>query len=327
MLSKVHKRIILNIIALLVSAIIWNINASWGNEFYTCLILSTTTYLIIISPFEIYFSFRDIWFERWVPLKMKELTVSKVKISVEGGVVVADLIVSRDREKVKSKNALVIISPGFSDTKETLQYYYLPLAYLGYAILAYDARGMGESKKAGKRKEFLKRIEDYKTILEWISNNEEISNLRIFSVGLSIGATTALCGGFSSEKVKKIVAISAMSNYGRSIADSNLLVKFSYYLRGVNLSPDDDEDLKLSPYSTIEQVKKSVSADDWKKFSEKVLLIHSKNDKIIKFNNFEENKLILESPEENLLVFKKGGHAQKKNEVALVGATIRFFND
>ncbi|MEJ2251623.1 MAG: hypothetical protein P8Y97_18450, partial [Candidatus Lokiarchaeota archaeon] len=65
MLSKLQKRYIIGIISYTVSIFIWRINESFGNVFRTNLILSITTFLLIYVPFEIYFSFRDIWFERW----------------------------------------------------------------------------------------------------------------------------------------------------------------------------------------------------------------------------------------------------------------------
>jgi dienelactone hydrolase len=79
------------------------------------------------------------------------------------------------------------------------QYYYLPLAYQGYTILAYDARGIGESKKVGRRSQFLKRIDDYRKIIEWVKDHDQLKNKKIFSVGYSIGAITVLCGGFSNQ--------------------------------------------------------------------------------------------------------------------------------
>ena len=56
------------------------------------------------------------------------------------------------------------------------------------------------------------------------------------------------------------------------------------------------------------------------------MLIHCINDRVIKFKNLKENKMILESPEENILILKKGGHSQKKNENVLVGATLKFLD-
>lgn len=157
MLNKIHKRIILIIFALIISAYIWNVNASWGNTFNTCLILSTTTFLIIYTPFEIYWSFRDIYFDRWIPLKFKNIKTSEINIEVDKSKkgkskhIVGFLISSNDDELVKSKSSIVVICHGFSDTKETLQYYYIPLVYQGYIILVYDARGTGKSRKVGKR--------------------------------------------------------------------------------------------------------------------------------------------------------------------------------
>jgi len=326
MLSNTQKRLILVVIDFLFSAFIWNVNASWGNPFLTCLILSTTTFLIVLTPFEIYWSFRDIWFDRWVPLQLQDLEISKVRISVGDGFLNADLVKPKNIEKIKSKEAIIVISHGFSDTKETLQYYYYPLALHGYVILAYDARGMGESKKAGKRSHFLKRIEDYNKILDWIKNNDNLSQKKIFSTGISIGAITVLCGGFQREDVEKIIAISSMSFYRQNIPKYNPLVLFSYFIKGVKLFPNEEENTKLSPYLVFKKLKEGLSSEDWKLFSQKVMLIHCKNDKIIKFKNFKENRTILETPEKNLLTLRKGGHSQKKNELALVGATLKFFN-
>lgn len=327
MLTKIKKYFILIVIDVIISAFIWHINASWGNTFWTCLILSTTTFLIIFTPFQIYFSWRDIYFDRWENLYLKELEISKVKVKVEGGYLYADLIKSKNQEARNSKNTVVIISPGFSDKKESLQYYYFPLAYDGYIILSYDARGIGESKKAGNRSDFLKRIDDYIGIIEWLKASNKFSQMKIYSVGLSIGALTVLCGGFPNKDVEKIIAISSMSDYKKNILESNLIVKSSYFMKGINLSPDDVENRKLSPSIVIKDIRNSLSEDEWKQFSEKVLLIHTRNDKIIPFKNFEENCIILESSYKNQVILSKGGHTQKKNELVLVGATLRFFNE
>ncbi|MHA1233504.1 MAG: alpha/beta hydrolase [Promethearchaeota archaeon] len=332
MLSKNHKRIILIFFALLFSAYIWNVNASWGNTFFTCFLLSTTTFLIIYTPFEIYWSFRDIYFDRWVPIKHKNLNTSKIKIKVDqskkgkseylGGF----LISFDENNKDRSNDTVVIVCHGFSDKKETLEYYYLPLAYQGYTILAYDARGTGASKKVGKRSQFIKRIDDFKKIVSWIENNNELKSYKIYATGFSIGAITVLCGGFSSENIKKIIAISSMSNYKQNLPKYNLIVMLSYLIKGVKLFPNREENEILSPYIVIEQFKNLISAEDWENYSQKVFLIHAKDDRIIKFKNFKENVALLGITEKNTLILKKGGHTQKKNELLLVAASIEFFN-
>ncbi|MHA1148217.1 MAG: serine aminopeptidase domain-containing protein [Promethearchaeota archaeon] len=326
MLSNAQKRSILIIIDLLFSAYIWYVNASWGNTFHICLILSTTTFLIVYTPFEIYWSFRDIWFDRWKELHSEDLITVEIDIPVEDGHLRAHLIKPIDRKIIEEINTIIIIAHGFSDTKECLQYYYYPMALQGYMILAYDARGIGGSKLTGKRSQFIKRIEDYNKILEWIKKDEFIRDMRIFSAGFSIGAITVLCGGFPKKEVEKIIAISSISKYRQNMPKLNPLIIFSYYLKGVHLFPNDDENKKLSPYMVIKDFKERVSKEDWKRFSKKVMLIHCKNDRIIKFKNFQQNKQLLELVDEDLLILKKGGHSQKKNELALVGASLKFFN-
>ena len=332
MLSKNHKRVILIFFDLLFSAYIWDVNASWGNPFYTCFLLSTTTFLIIYTPFEIYWSFRDIYFDRWIPIKHNNLKTSKIKIKVDQSKkgkseYLRGLLISfDDNNKDRSKDTIVIVCHGFSDKKETLEYYYLPLAYQGYTILVYDARGTGESKKVGKRNQFIKRINDFKKIVSWIENNNEHKSYKIYAAGFSIGAITVLCGGFSNENIKKIVAISSMSYYKQNLPKYNIIVMLSYLLKGVKLFPNKKENEKLSPYIVIEQFKSLISDEKWEQFSQRVFLIHAKNDKIIKFKNFKENVTLLGITEKNTLILKKGGHTQKKNELLLVSASLKFFN-
>jgi len=310
---------------------IWEVNISLGNPCYTtafskCFILSLTTFLIVYTPFEIYFSFRDLWFDRWPKLYSKDLEVSFVKINVSDGFLSTNLVKNQNQAKTKLKNAIVIVCHGFSDTKETLEYFYYPLAYQGYVVLAYDARGTGKSKKAGKRSNFLKRIEDFKRIIEWVKDQEELSSMKISCVGFSIGAITVLSGGFLDRNIEKIVAISSMSYYKQNIPKYNPIIMFSYFLKGVKLFPNEDENKMLSPYLLIQNAKNELTLEEWKILSKRVMLIHSINDRVIKFKNFKENKMLLESPEKNLLILKKGGHSHKKNETALVGTILKFLN-
>ena len=331
MISNTQKRIILVLVDILFSWFIWQVNISLGNPchstaFLRCFILSTTTFLIVYTPFEIYWSFRDLWFDRWINLSSKEVEVSKIKIDVTDGFLSANLVKHRNPAKVKLKSSIIVICHGFSDTKETLQYYYFPLAYQGYIILAYDARGTGKSKNVGKRSDFLKRIEDFKKVIKWINAEKQFSEMKIHCIGFSIGAITVLCGSFLNIEIKKIIAISSMSYYKQNIPKHNPVVMLSYLLKGVKLFPSKEENEKLSPYLVINSVKKDLTEEEWNKLSKRVMLIHCKNDKVITFKNFEENRILLESPERNLMILKKGGHSQKKNECALVGATINFLD-
>ena len=326
MISKTQKRATVISVALLVSAFIWHVNASWGNVFTTCLILSTTTFLIIFTPFEIYFSFRDLWFERWDDIELEGCKTSKLEIEVDRGTICGDLIRNEDSHLERTKNALIIVCHGFSDTKEDLQYFYLPLALQGYAVLAYDARGTGESKNVGKRSEFIKRIKDYELIVDFVKGHDDLGRMSIFSVGFSIGATTVLCGGFARRDVQKIVAISAMAHFQQNIPKWNPIILLSYLLKGVSLNPTSEENEQLSPHVSMRKVKESVSKEEWRRLSRRVFLVHARNDKVIGFENFEQNRDLLELPPQNQLIFRKGGHSLKKNELSLVGAVIEFFD-
>jgi len=310
--------------------LIWNVNQNiFGNPFLPCFILSTTTFLIIYTPFEIYWSFADLWYDRWNSVALKDYRTNIERIEVDNKrnkkkEIAALLLSSKDQKLVDYKNSIMIITHGFSDTKESLQNYFLPFAQLGYVILSYDARGTGQSKKVGRRSQFLKRIEDFEKILKWVSLNKDLNKKRICCVGYSIGALTILCGGFNNEKIDKIIAISAISNYRKNLPRFNVIVMLSYFLKGVKVFPKREENLKLSPSTMINQFKKDIPEEIFKKLCNRILLIHSRNDKIIKMINFEENVKALDLPEENRLIINKGGHTHKKNELILVGRSIKF---
>ncbi len=306
-------------------------NVSFGNACYTtafskCFTLSITTFLIIYTPFEIYWSFRDLWYDRWKKLFLKDLNISNLKIEITNGFLATDIVKSRNEIKNNLKNALIIICHGFSDTKRKLQYLYFPLALQGYTILIYDARGTGKSKKTGKRSEFIKRIEDFKEILKWVKNQKEFKTKKIFCIGFSIGAITVLSGGLLNDNIEKIIAISSISNYRRNIPKYNPIVLLSYLFKGVKLFPNPEENYRLSPYLFIRKAKENLEFDQWNRLSRKVMLIHCKNDRVIKYINLKENKMILEPPRKNLVVLKRGGHSHKKNELILVGAILNFLN-
>ncbi|MFX1376663.1 MAG: alpha/beta hydrolase [Promethearchaeota archaeon] len=329
MISNIFKRFILIFIDVIFSWFIWEVNISLGNPcnstaFTKCFLLSTTTFLIVYTPFEIYWSFRDLWFDRWINLSSPDFEEQKININVSDGFLAGLLIKSKNQSKVTSKNSIVVICHGFSDTKETLQYYYYPIAYQGYIVLVYDARGTGDSKKTGYRSNFLKRIEDFNTVINWIKSNENYSKMKIKCIGFSIGALTILCGGFQNKQIEKIIAISSMSYYKQNIPKFNPIMILSYLLKGVKLFPNNNENKKLSPYFIIKDVKSRLSEEEWEKLSKRVFLIHSKNDRVIKFKNFKENLLILENSEDHSLILRKGGHSQKKNECALVATSLKF---
>ena len=329
-LSKNTKRAITIYFALLISTLIWNINQNiFGNPFLPCFFLSFATFLIIFTPFEIYFTFRDFWYERWMPLEIDEFEVKRIKIEVETkknkkGEISASLIKSKNAKRVEKLNSLIIIAHGFSDTKESLQRFYIPFVRLGFLILIYDARGMGASKKVGSKGDFSSRINDFKIIVDWVNKEADLKEIKICSIGFSIGALTVLCGGLSDERIEKIIAISAISNYRKNLPKYNIIAMLSYLLKGVRLFPSKLVNEEISPIFHINKLKDESPDEQWDELSKRVFLAHSRNDKIIKIKNFIENRDALNLPDENQLILNKGGHNLKKDELILEGAIFKF---
>ncbi|TXT58772.1 MAG: Short chain dehydrogenase [Promethearchaeota archaeon] len=329
MKKEIIKRIIVLIIAVAVSAYIWHVNRNiFHNIFRRALILSITTFIIVYIPFELYFSIKTIWYNRWSKIELDKIHVEKIHISIEQnkkhGYLVANILRSKGEEKQRNKNTLILISHGYSDVKESLQYLYYPLVLQGYVVLSYDARGSGESEKLGNKNEFLARLEDYQKIIKWVKNHNEYQNLNIYTIGFSIGALIAVCAAFNDERIKKIIAISLISKYRENVLHQNPIVLLSYFFKGIKLFPSQEENERLSPYLIFKKHKQNSSNESWKDVAHKMYLVHSKNDNVIKYKNFQENQSILKLPSQNLLIFEKGGHTLKKNEVALVGGILEF---
>jgi len=328
-----QKRLILFYFAILISTLIWNINQNvFGNPFLPCFILSIATFLLIITPFEIYWSFRDIWYDRWKKIRQNDIDTQKIRIEVDRSKrgksknISVILLNNKNDDLDSEKNTVVIICHGFSDSKESLEFFYLPLINQGYSVLAYDARGTGESKKVGRRNQFLERIDDFKKIIDWVRDNEKLKDKQIYCVGFSIGAITVLCGGYSNPDIKKIIVSSSISNYKSNLRQFNPFLLLSYVLKGVKIFPSEIENYHLSPSLIITDIQKNVPEKEWNEYSKRIFLIHAKNDKVIKFENFKELTNILSSPEQNLMTFRKGGHSLKKNELMVISTALKFFN-
>lgn len=332
MLKDIIKRFLISIVGIVISAYIWHINRNiFGNTINICLILSIFVFLMVYIPFEAYFSVRKIWYDRWPKLIVNCLKKEKIHIPIESTSknkrIVANIIKISEKSNKREKNAIIIVNHGYSDTKETLEYLYLPLAMQGYVILVYDARGTGESKDLGKRNQFKKRIEDYRAIVRWIGNHHDYLNHTIYTIGFSIGGITSLAGSFMNQNIEKIIALSCISHYGKTVRRLNPLILISYLLRGIKIFPEQQLIETLSPYLIFKNQKEKLDSTKFNDLSQRVYLIHAKNDRVIRFRNFKENVSILELPQKNQLIFKKGGHTLKKNELALVGGILKFLED
>ncbi len=80
----------------------------------------------------------------------------------------------------------------------------------GYAVLAIDLRGHGDS---GGGQNFELMDNDVNAALSWLLNRPEVNGERIGIVGASIGANLALRGGSSHPQVKSLVLLSPGLSY------------------------------------------------------------------------------------------------------------------
>ena len=123
-ITKNLKRSILIYFDVIFSMLIWNVNQNiFGNPFLPCFILSTTTFLIIYTPFEIYWSFADLWYDRWISLSLKDCVTKYERIEVDHKrnkkkEIATLLVSSKDKELLGQKianNESIDIEPFTTD--------------------------------------------------------------------------------------------------------------------------------------------------------------------------------------------------------------------
>ena len=118
----------------------------------------------------------------------------------------------------ENKKTLIFFCHGFNDSTAKIRYKTYALAELGYTVFAWDARGMGDSSKAGKKGDFLSRNLDAAVIVEYFSKIPHFQDYRFALIGESMGG---ICAAYVYERnypdnINKCVLISTPSIFNET---------------------------------------------------------------------------------------------------------------
>ena len=123
---------------------------------------------------------------------------------------------------VKEARPVVILLPMMANDRKSWGDVPKKLVSAGYAVLAMDQRGHGESVWQGKKKlvftkltnsEFAKMVTDLDAVLALLSKQKKADPTRVAIYGASIGANVALVYASSHPKIKAVVLLSPGLDY------------------------------------------------------------------------------------------------------------------
>jgi pimeloyl-ACP methyl ester carboxylesterase len=189
----------------------------------------------------------------------------------------------------ENKKTLIFYCHGFNDSTAKIRYKTYALAELGYTVFAWDARGMGDSSKAGKKGDFQSRNQDTADIVGYFSKMPHFQEYQFAIIGESMGGiSTAYVMKQFPERINKSILISTPSIFNETFPRKVIpfskkgFQRFSYRVRGIDPYPEGEANEKISPYYLFQDLQKNYSEQEWKDYtSSRVLIIHSKTDGLI----------------------------------------------
>jgi len=200
---------------------------------------------------------------------------------------------------------LVIAMTGGGGKHEDLMGTGAMFVQAGFKALLFDHPGIvGKSHGTDPASKIMaapKSILALRKMLDYALARDDIQTSNVGLFGGSLGAFTAVYGGFSDPRVKVIVG--ECTGLLEGADDLKRLKKtiplwFKQFCKRIRLDIDSLASLDINQFSrTDDQALKS-----------RICLIHAKDDYAIPYWAFEKLKKVLNLPDENCLVFEKGGH-------------------
>jgi len=193
----------------------------------------------------------------------------------------------------------LILVHGWGRNVERMIPYMRKLCCRGFNMLAFDARGHGNSHKENHMT-VVKFAEDINSAVEFVVKDENQRNKEIMLIGLSIGGASSILAASRDERIRKVVTVGAFAHpldvMRKQISDRHIpYIPFIWlFFRFVKWRTGLDFDA-IAPVNNIAKSK----AD--------FLLIQGKDDKIVPLE--QAHKLKAAMPEAELWVIPDRGHS------------------
>jgi hypothetical protein len=292
--------------------------------FYFCFGVSLVFYTITIMDYKFNRDVRE--------MKIDKITIESIMIPVGGHKYLVGDIMKSPVTPDKNANVLIICH-GLGSTRQRNYQYGFALAFLGFAVIFYDARGHGETD-FGRKWDGYYIIKDLSKVVDFIEKraeeNGDLNSKEIVAMGFSLGGAVVLNEGYLDHRIKFVIGCCTFGNYKetteRSITNyTELIIKAGYELQGINLRPSYLQSRLVSPILNSFNRKKGFFGHPvyWDiNNNYRVCLAHAKDDDFVQFENFEQNVEFLGLNRENYIAFEKGNHKFARDETALIGKML-----
>lgn len=227
----------------------------------------------------------------------KEVTCERDGLTMKG-------ILSLPKLPEGEKAPIVILSHGFTSSKEEMTSLAKGYAVNGIASVRFDFLGSGESEGESTDMSVLTEVDDLNAILDYVKTLDEVDTDHIILSGNSMGGlVTALTGAQREDDIDALVL-----NYPAfSIPDDN---RFGH-VQDIEFDVDDvPETITLRNYTIgARYITDTLDMDPYEEacgFSKDVLIFHGDADEIVNISYAEKAQETYPSAE--LVVVKDGGH-------------------
>ena len=193
----------------------------------------------------------------------------------------------------------IIMVHGWGRNVERMSPYFRKLYSLGYNLLAFDARGHGNSHPE-ENMNVVKFTEDILSAIDYVLGRPEQKNKSIYLIGLSIGGAASILAASRDKRIGKVITVGAFA-HPLEVMRKQLNMRFipyfpftylffKYLKRTIKIDFD-----TIAPVNNIGQAE----AD--------ILLVHGKEDKIVPLE--QGRKLQKAQPKAKLWEISGRGHS------------------
>ncbi len=336
------KHIVVGVFAFTIGLVIYLINRDLGNSFERAWPISAFLLGIAYLPFAIVWATKDTWRARWVAMERNfpvfysnntPATQEGFSIAVDNAGPLRGHIFSPNFPPTAIKGCIVLLH-GYSDTQVTMSYLVDFFLRGGYCVVTYDARGVGESRRAGRKNDFVSKTQvDLPRVVTCVQDHPLTRGLPVAVAGFSMGASAVLIDGTLDPRVQAVVGISGISDRNRNLpwtwnpftAQFWLRVRFSFLGVPYRVSPE--VNVQISPLLALTAARQKMTPDEWTRtVMNRLFLVHCTNDKTIRLDHFRANADAFAIPPTQAILLSRGGHTYLRAELLLASTLLRLFD-
>lgn len=211
-----------------------------------------------------------------------------------------------------SKAPWIVNLAGFMNHRESylVKYFTERFTNAGFYVLSYDYRGHGETQKetGGNWFEMVPQIfSDIHSVIEWIVKvqSKRLLEKKIVLFGRSLGGAIILSHGFTDERAKILIALSARYDYQT--------IRGRY--QAVEQKEGEEIINKISPKSFLNKNPRN---------NQRIMIAHCRDDDTVPFNNLYQIKEHLGLNDENVVEFATGGHTFSGHREEIFNFSLEF---